>query len=106
MELPDDIHAYLAATFAPADRERAALLLASARTEDGSEPTARLLRCAAFVSDGQLARLRYWVSYMALDWRDVVVAGECVQQDGVPVHARDFNKPLAPDERRACPSPA
>lgn len=101
MELPDDIHAYLAATFAPADREQATLLLFSARTEDGNLPAARLLRCAAFASGGQLARLRHWVALLTLDWRDVVIAGECEWQDGAPVHARDFNHPIAPSAASA-----
>lgn len=96
MQLPDDILAYVAATFTPADREQAVLLLVSARTEDSSPPTARVLRCAVVASEGQLERLRHWVAHLALDWRDVVMAGECVQQDGAPVHARDFSKQLVP----------
>lgn len=95
MELPEDIHAYLAATFVPTDRGPAARLLVGARTEDGSPPTARLLRCAAVASDGQLARLRNWVAQMSLDWRDLVMAGECVQCNGETVHAMDFHWPIA-----------
>ena len=95
MELPDDVQAWLATTFAPADQAQAAALLVSARTEDGGQPTARLLRCAAFASGGQIARLRHWVAQMALDWRDVVVAGECVQRGGDAFHALDLHLPIA-----------
>lgn len=101
MELPDDVQAWLATTFAPADQAQAAALLVSARTEDGGQPTARLLRCAAFASGGQIARLRHWVAQMALDWRDVLTAGEYVaRQDGSTVQARDFHQPL-PDAAKA-----
>ena len=95
MELPDDLRAYLAATFAPTDRAQAAQLLAGARGADGSSPGARLLRCAAVAADGELARLRHWVAQMALDWRDVVVGGECVQRGGGAFHALDLHLPIA-----------
>jgi len=95
MELPDDVHAHLATAFAPGEVAQAIALLASARTEDGSAPTARLLRCAAFASNGQLPRLRHLVALMALDWRDVVTAGECDHVHGHPQHVRDFTQAMA-----------
>lgn len=95
MELPSDVHDFLATAFHPADRAQAVALLEGACIEDGSPASARLLRCAAFASGGRLERLRHWVKYLALDWRDVVVAGECEAQDGTPVHVRNFSKPMA-----------
>lgn len=54
----------------------------------------RLLRCAAFAARGDLARLRRYVSMLAVDWRDVVAAGESELRDGVPVRVRDLTQPI------------
>ena len=40
------------------------------------------------------ARMEPFVSMLAVDWRDVVVAGEYELRDGVPVRVRDLTQPL------------
>jgi hypothetical protein len=43
---------------------------------------------------GDLARLRRCVAMLAIDCRDVVVAGENELRDGVPVQVRDVTLPM------------
>ena len=43
--------------------------------------------------DANVTRGRY-MSLLAIDWRDVVVAGEYELRDGVPVRVRDLTQPL------------
>jgi len=95
MNLPDDLLAFLAATYPPGQREQAVRLLSEARIEDGTAPGARVLRCAAFASQGQLRRLEHYVALIALDWRDVIVAGEYESRDGQAVPVRNLDLPFA-----------
>lgn len=94
MHLPPDLKRFIDEIYAPEDREEACSLLAGARIETGAMASERLLRCAAFAGRGSLRKLRRQVSALAVDWRDVVVAGECELQDGEPVHVRDFTRPM------------
>ena len=94
MPLPPDLHRFIFDNFAPEDRETALSLLAGARIETGAAPDDRLLRCAAFAGRPGLASLQRYVAMLAIDWRDVVVAGECELRDGKLVHVRDFTRPL------------
>jgi hypothetical protein len=95
MPLPADIQDFVRSTFALEDREAASALLASARIEDGTFASDRLLRCAAFAARGDLARLGRYVSMLAIDWRDVVVAGEYELRDGATVWVRDLERPMS-----------
>lgn len=95
MQLPADLLAFLAATYPPGQQERAAQLLSQARIEDGTAPSARVLRCAAFASRGQLQRLEYYVALIALDWRDVIMSGEYEYRDGQAVKVRNLDLPFA-----------
>lgn len=95
MQLPADLLTFLAATFLPEQQERAVQLLSQARIEDGTTPSARVLRCAAFASRGQLQRLEQYVAQIALDWRDVIMAGEYEHRDGQAVRVRDLDLPFA-----------
>jgi hypothetical protein len=94
MDLPEDVQTFLQRAFPPAEREEALLVLGDARIEDGTVPNARLLRCAAFASGGSLKRLKQLASLLAVDWRDVIMAGEYELQDSVPVRVRDLSQPL------------
>ena len=94
MELPKDVQAFVSATFSLDDLEEATLLLSKARIEDGTVPSPRLLRCAAFASQGSLKHLRRLTLLLAVDWRDVVMAGEHELQDNVTVRIRDLSQPL------------
>ena len=92
--LPPDLQRFIADNFAPEDRETAISLLAGARIETGAVPDDRLLRCAAYACRQSLASLQRYVEMLAIDWRDVVVAGECELRDGKLVHVRDMTQPL------------
>ncbi len=94
MELPVDLQHFVQASFAPEDWPKALLLLASARIETGEPASARMLRCAAVASQGDLARLQRYVSLLAVDWRDVILAGEYELHDKVTVQVRDLSRPL------------
>lgn len=95
MQLPADVQHFVCGNFAPEDRPTACSLLARARIETGDPPGDRLSRCAAFASRGSLAGLQRYVSMLAIDWRDVVVAGEDELRDGFPVQVRDLTRPPA-----------
>jgi len=96
MRLPDDVQRHVARCFAPEQQAEALRMLAEARIEDGSPATPRLLRCAAFASRGNLPELHRLVALLALDWRDVIVAGEYELQGTSLVPVRNFSQPLEP----------
>ncbi len=95
--LPADVVCWVQAHFPAAEAEAALATLVDAVIEDGSHPPPRLLRSAAFASAGDLVRLQYYVGLLAIDWRDVVVAGEYDIVDRELVRARDLNSPLMPN---------
>lgn len=95
MALPSDLERFIDDNYAPEDRATACSLLANARIETGAMASDRLLRCAAFAGRGDLGKLRRQVSELAVDWRDVVVAGEYEYRDGEAVQVRDFTRPMA-----------
>lgn len=97
LALPADLHAYIQARFPPAEREAATATLLAACLHTGEFPEDRLLRCAAIASEGDLLRLQYYVGLLAIDWRDVIVAGEYVVQEQGLAHLRDLSQPLPPD---------
>jgi len=91
MALPDDIIKRLHQSFSGADREAAIALLDNARLHDGSPPEPRLQRCALIAAKGSLEQLHYYVKLLALDFRDVIVAGEYESVDGKSVRVRDLS---------------
>jgi hypothetical protein len=103
MNLPADLLAFLAATYPPGQQALAAHLLSQARIEDGSAPSIRVLRCAAFAGRGRLHQLERCVALIASDWRDVIMAGEYERRDGEPVRVRDLDRPFASDCTPASP---
>jgi hypothetical protein len=62
--------------FSGSDRDKAAGLLLGARIHDGSLAEPRLQRCALVASQGSPETLQYYVKLLAVDFRDVIVAGE------------------------------
>jgi len=76
------------------DKAEALHLLSRAPVDGWGQSPVRLLRCAAFASGGSLDSLRYYISLLAIDWRDVIVAGEYDLQGKDLVWARDLNQPL------------
>jgi hypothetical protein len=94
MEVPGDVRRFIKLSFQAEDWEEALSILGQARTERGAAPTHRLLRCAAFSSRGSLTQLQRLASLLAVDWRDVIVAGEYELRNRTLVHVRDLSRPL------------
>lgn len=94
MELPDDIRKFVETRFPLRHQGEALSILGQACIEDGTPANPRLLRCAVFASRGNLSELRTFASLLAVDWRDVVMAGEYELRNKVPVQVRDLNQPL------------
>ena len=94
MNLPLDIVATLQSRFPPQDQEAAIATLLAARIHTGELPGDRLLRCAVIASESDLLKLQYYVGLLAIDWRDVIVAGEyAVQKQGL-AKVRDLCEPI------------
>lgn len=95
MNLPPDVIAWIQSNFPSDEREAAIATLLSARIHTGEFPEARLLRCALIAAGGDLLKLQYYVGLLAIDWRDVVVAGEYAV---VPGHGlakvRNLSEPI------------
>ena len=94
MELPQDVRTFIERTFPPDQLREALRILCRARIEDGTIPESRLLRCAAFASGGSLEHLTYLASLLAVDWRDVIMAGEYELRNKATVRVRDLSQPL------------
>ena len=94
MSLPEDVQTFLEQTFPPKQLGEALSVLGQARIEDGTLPSPHLLRCAAFASGGSLTRLKQLALLLAVDWRDVIMAGEYEVRDKVTVRVRDLSKSL------------
>lgn len=94
MNLPPDVVAYVRSNFPSDAREAAIATLSAARIHTGEFPGERLLRCAAVASEGDLLRLQYYVGLLAIDWRDVILAGEyAVTKQGL-AKVRDLCEPI------------
>lgn len=94
MALAADIERFIARTFKGSDREAALSLCRSAAIEDGSPAGPRLIRCALIASEASLEKLRVEIEHLKIDWRDVILAGECVSRDGEFVRIRNLNEPI------------
>jgi hypothetical protein len=98
VSLPADIHAYVQARFPASEREAAIGTLLAACIHTAAFPEERLLRCAAMASGGDLLKLQYYVGLLAIDWRDVIVAGEYALQECGLAHVRNLCDPIDLDE--------
>jgi len=91
MPLADDIACRIQEVFSTQDRETASVLLSGAKDPGGLPADARLQRCALVASRGSLDRLNYYVKLLAVDSRDVIVAGEYDSVSGELVRVRDLS---------------
>lgn len=98
MKLPADIHAYVQARFPSIEREAATATLLAACIHTGAFPEDRLLRCAAIASGGDLLKLQYYVGLLAIDWRDVIIAGEYALLEHGLTRMRNLYEPISLDE--------
>ncbi len=98
MELPADIARRIEELFLDSERREAATLVLGAKLHDGSFAGPRCQRCAVVASNGSLQRLAYYVNLLAVDFRDVIVAGEYVPHGGKLVRVRNLNEPFSEAE--------
>ena len=94
MPLPEDVGRWVSQHFSETKRESAVALLLAAEDHNRQPASPRLLRCLAFASRGNLTLLERLVKLLAIDFRDVIVAGEYESRDGKLVLVRDFNQPM------------
>jgi hypothetical protein len=94
MKLPPDVVTYVRARFPADEWEAVTATLMAACIHTGEFPGERLLRCAVIASEGDLLRLQYYVGLLAIDWRDVIVAGEYVVQEHGLAHVRNLCEPI------------
>ena len=95
--IPADVEKFVARKFDASERDAVLALLDAATIHDGSEPGARLLRCAVVASGGSLERLRMQLDTLKHDYRDVIVEAEYGPSGGKLVRIRNLNEPI-PDE--------
>lgn len=48
-----------------------------------------MIRCALLASAGSLEKLRVAIDHLKIDYRDVIMAGECISKDGEPTRVRN-----------------
>ena len=94
MDLPGDVMNFVKACFPEKEQAEAIALLLRAQVEGFNENSARLLRCTVVASRGSLTSLKHYIALLAVDWRDVIVAGEYETQGKELVRVRDLNQPL------------
>lgn len=94
LEIPSDIKQYVHRNFEGAEVADALRVLGSAVLHDGRSPDCRMLRCALTASDNSLKSLEYHVAGLAIDYRDVVLAGEYAREKGEYVRLRDLSRPF------------
>lgn len=94
MTVEDDVAARIAELFGPAEQARATELVAAAPLHDGTDPGARCRRGAVAASRGSLEQLRCYTGLLAVDCRDVIVAGEYELRDGRLARVRDLALPF------------
>ncbi len=95
MNIPTDIRDYVNRHFEAPDVPRVLTALEHAKLHDGRVPPARMLRCALVAADGEVDRLEHYVSELAIDFRDVIVAGEYQDRNGELTQIRDLSLPFA-----------
>lgn len=97
MNLPEDIVDYVSRNYVEADVPAVMAMLENARLHDGRDPDFRMLRCALAASNNTVKGLQQLVSGLAIDYRDVIVAGEYASKDGELVQIRDLSLPFSID---------
>lgn len=94
MNFPADIERYVLDIFGQDQFETVLDLLRNAKLHDGQPAGDRLIRCAVVASGDSISMLEHMVELMAIDFRDVIVAGEYETEDGELVQARDLTAPF------------
>ena len=94
MPLRSDIQAFVEREFAPVDQVEAIRLLEGAVLHDGQLAGDRCRRSALVASSGSLKALRSLISLLAVDFRDVILAGEYEGQGANLRRVRDLNEPF------------
>lgn len=98
MKIPPDIEQYVRRNFAESEAPDALRALESAALHDGRSPDDRMLRCALTACDNSIKSLKYHVAGLAIDYRDVILAGEYARKEGEYIRLRDLSKPFELDE--------
>lgn len=94
MPIPDDLVAWINRHFREMDRTTAIGLLEDAVDERDEPVEARLLRCAALGSRGDIDRLADLVEELRIDSEDVILSGEYESRAGKLIKVRDLNEPF------------
>jgi len=92
--LANDIIAEVRRVYPGSQGDAVTALLLEAKGHDGAPASARLVRCALVAAGGSIVKLRHYVGLMAVDSRDVIVAGEYESRSGRLARVRDLNNPL------------
>jgi hypothetical protein len=95
LKLPEDIVEYVSRNFTDTEMPVVIATLESGKLPDGNDPDFRMLRCVLVASKNSVAEVERLVAYLALDYRDVIVAGEYATQEGELVRIRDLSLPFA-----------
>ena len=93
-DLPADVVGWVHSHFSGDEYGVAISILVTAAIHTGEHPSDRLIRSAAIGSKGNLENLQYLVQLLAIDWRDVIVAGEYESVNHELIRVRDLNTPI------------
>ncbi|MGB5664146.1 hypothetical protein [Eudoraea sp.] len=97
LKLPEDIVDYVSRNYAEEEIPIVMAALGNAKLHDGRDPDFRMLRCALVGSNNSIEGIENLVSLLAVDYRDVIVAGEYADKDGELVQVRDLSLPISSD---------
>lgn len=94
MSLQPDILRYIVKTFPGIDQQaRAKALVEAAVLHDGRPASPRCQRAALIAAHGSLRELAEHVDHLAIDFRDVILAGEYAPPTGAGLQkVRDLNE--------------
>lgn len=98
LNLPEDIVDFVSRNYAEPEIPVVTAMLESAKLHDGRDPDFRMIRCALVASSNSIEKIQQLVSLLAIDYRDVIVAGEYASKDGDLVQIRDLSQPFAVGE--------
>ena len=97
LEILSDIKRYVHRNFEESEVADALRFLEGAVLHNGSSPNDRMLRSALTASDNSLKSLEHYVAELAVDYRDVILAGEYTCEKGEYVRVQDLSQPFELD---------
>lgn len=97
MNIAPDILSFIERSFPVEDRAEVVRVLEGAVLHDGSPADSRCQRAALVGSRGFLSDLRALVAMLAVDFRDVIVAGEYEPEGADLRQVRDLCQPFEVD---------